>query len=121
MMKSGMQESNQEIIDISSDTNPKFFRLIIDYIYGRVIKIPIDDIIPFFQLVSCYAIDSLRNILSEYLKSSLSISNACCLFMLSDLHGCIDLKTASLDIIFNNFLCVSQTDGFFELSRSQLE
>lgn len=120
-MLTNMQESSASVIEISSDTDPRLFRLILNYIYGMTISVPSSLISPLLVLASCYSMPSLRDHLADYLKTTLSISNCCSLYVLADSHNCHELRTSALDMIFEFFGPVSKTEQFLELPQGHLE
>jgi hypothetical protein len=121
MMMTALRDSTLPIVDISPDTDPKLFRMILDHIYGKAINVPESSIYSLLALANCYSLPCLRDNLAEHLVSTLSLSNCCRLFALADAHNCAKLRELSLNLIYQHFATVALSETFTDLNEEQLK
>lgn len=119
MVTSGMSESSRDIIPL--DVDPELFRSILNYIYGKPIEVPSTSIVALLSLCNSYCMMGLRDRLAIILSQHLSIDNCCSILLAGDCYNCEILLDVAKQLLYNNFVVISKTEGFLELPANVME
>ncbi|KAK7489369.1 hypothetical protein BaRGS_00019313 [Batillaria attramentaria] len=119
MFTNGMLESARDTVEIhgiEADT----MDLLLDFMYTCSIVISVENVQHVLQGASLLGLTSLRNMCAHFLQSHLTPSNCLGIHRFADMYSCTELEAMAREFIFQNFLLVSHTEEFFELSEDQL-
>ncbi|GBM11967.1 Speckle-type POZ protein B [Araneus ventricosus] len=110
MFSRDMKEKDSNCVSIS-DLNDDSVSAMLHYIYAtRVDGLTWEKAYHLYVAADKYAILSLKNICSSYMKDNLSPSNACEVLLLSDFHVDGDLKAAVQDYILKHIKDIVNSD-----------
>ncbi|GBM11959.1 Speckle-type POZ protein B [Araneus ventricosus] len=99
MFLSDMKEKDSDCVDIQDLSDDAVRRMLL-YIYtARVEDLTWESASNLYVIADMYAVLSLKNICSSFLKNNLSPGNACEVLLLADFHADCDLKSAVQDYI----------------------
>ncbi|KAF8771503.1 TD and POZ domain-containing protein 4 [Argiope bruennichi] len=102
MFKSDMKEKTVESIDIP-DLDADTLQLVLLYIYTDSVKnLQWESALDLYRAADMYELLALKEKCSDFLKSNLSISNACNILTLADLHDDDDLQKTVLGFIIEH-------------------
>ncbi|CAL1301768.1 unnamed protein product, partial [Larinioides sclopetarius] len=102
MFSNDMKERTNGCVDVS-DLQDETVRRFLLYLYtDKLEDLTWDAALQLFKAADKYAVISLRDQCSNFLKSSLNLENACEALLLSDLHQEKDLKESTQNFILKN-------------------
>ncbi|CAL1294972.1 unnamed protein product [Larinioides sclopetarius] len=102
MFSNDMKEKTNGCVDVS-DLQDETVRRFLLYLYTDQLEdLTWDAALQLFKAADKYAVISLRDKCSNFLKSSLNLENACEALLLSDLHQEKDLKESTQNFILKN-------------------
>ncbi|PVD31908.1 hypothetical protein C0Q70_07334 [Pomacea canaliculata] len=119
MFTNGMMESGRDTVDIHG-IEAETMDLLLDFMYTCSIVISVENVQQVLQGASLLGLTSLRNMCAHFLQSRLTPSNCLGIHQFADMYACTELESVAREFIFQNFLLVSHTEEFFELSEDQL-
>ncbi|KPM08303.1 eRF1, BTB, and Kelch domain containing protein [Sarcoptes scabiei] len=108
-------EQNQYTISIKNVDGPSLNE-IIRYCYLGKVQIDQSNVQSLLSAATMLNCGDVVKICSNFLRSQLQISNASGIFSLAKFMGCQELKDFSFFFILNNFVQISGTEEFAELS-----
>ncbi|CAL1288612.1 unnamed protein product [Larinioides sclopetarius] len=102
MFSNDMKEKTNGCVDMS-DLQDETVRRFLLYLYTDQLEdLTWDDALHLFKAADKYAVISLKDKCSSFLKSNLNLENACEALMLSDLHQDKNLKESTQNFILRN-------------------
>ncbi|GBM11950.1 Speckle-type POZ protein B [Araneus ventricosus] len=112
MFSRDMKEKDSSCVNIEDLSDDTINRMLLFIYTTRVEDLTWESASLLYGAADKYAILSLKNICSSYLKDNISPSNACELLLLSDFHADGDLKSAAQDYILKNVKDIIKSDGW---------
>lgn len=104
-----------------SDMAPKLIELLLQWIYtGHISEIEPGDCVSLLVIADYFQVDDLAEHCADIFRRVLTVDNAALLYRYYHSIGIALLQQASLAFCAENFLAVSKTPAFKELSQSQL-
>ncbi|XP_060083780.1 BTB/POZ domain-containing protein 6-like [Ylistrum balloti] len=113
MLEGSLAEKGEIIIP---DISKKSFSLLLGYLYTDEIQLTVTTVMSVLSAARKYCVDQLVKICEEFLKSNISVENACLLLEQSYMFMEEKLETDCLRFIHDSREKVLQTSGFLELS-----
>ncbi|GBM11966.1 Speckle-type POZ protein B [Araneus ventricosus] len=110
IFSSDMKENDSDSVNIQDLSDDAVSGMLLYMYTGHVEDLSWENASHLYVAADKYAIFSLKNICSSYLKECLSPSNACLVLLLSDLHADGDLKYAVQDYILKHVKDVVNSD-----------
>lgn len=122
MFESNMAEKTQTRIRIKDVTND-VFQLLLSYLYLDEITIETSssDLMALFVAADRFGIERLKRICEQAILSTLTVENACVIFLAADMSSASLLRKKSVEFILRNYDAVLKTIAFEELARSNIE
>lgn len=110
-----MLEKNMSTISIH-DVDPQAMKCLIEYAYTGQLVITEENVLTILPAANLLQILSIRDACCGFLLNQLHPSNCLGIRKFADTHSCQELQISSLKYALDNFQEVSQTDEFFTLS-----
>ncbi|CAM9192667.1 unnamed protein product [Phaeothamnion confervicola] len=120
MMTTPMRESRQDEIALQ-DTDPKMFKVLLDYMYGVPISIGSDELTTLIGMAARYNVEGLVNQISALLALNVNAQNCTAVFSVADEHSCTALKEQAFGQIMQHFAVACSQDNFENLTQAQVK
>ncbi|CAL1294985.1 unnamed protein product [Larinioides sclopetarius] len=121
MFSNDMKEKTNGCVDVS-DLQDETVRRFLLYLYTDQLEdLTWDEALQLFKAADKYAVISLRDKCSNFLKSNLNFENACEALMLSDLHQDKDLKKRTQNFILKNAKVIFKSEEWKILADNHLK
>eukprot|EP00298_Acanthocystis_sp_HF-20_P029304 c8186_g1_i2.p1 GENE.c8186_g1_i2~~c8186_g1_i2.p1 ORF type:complete len:607 (+),score=214.44 c8186_g1_i2:37-1821(+) len=115
MFENGMKETNKSEIELG-ETEASAFQVLIDYLYGRGVKISSGDVLSVLEIATKWEISALADICSTILMESVDKFNCWDVLSASDLFGCQPAKNKALSFIFIHFPELTKSQRFCSIN-----
>ncbi|GBM99559.1 TD and POZ domain-containing protein 4 [Araneus ventricosus] len=102
MFSTDMKEKLNGLVDVSDLDDETVHQLIVFLYTNKLEELKWEDAVRLYEAADKYAITSLKDRCSLFLKGSLNLKNACGALILSDLHHDKGLKSSVQDYILKN-------------------
>lgn len=119
MLRSGMRESVEGVIHVSSISKSAFVKLL-EYLYADSVQIEVEDAVELYTTADLYGLEDLRDYCSNFIKTNLNVENAGLLLQASANAHCHTIKDLCLKYVVANFDAVSKTEGIKQLDHGLL-
>ncbi|GBO08386.1 hypothetical protein AVEN_156053-1 [Araneus ventricosus] len=118
MFSNDMKEKVNGCVD-ASDLQDETVRRFLLYLYSdQLEELEWDDALQLYKAADKYAVISLRDKCSAFLKSNLNLENACEALMLSDMHQDRDLKKLTQNFMLKNANVIFKSEEFKLLAEA---
>ncbi|CAM9599703.1 unnamed protein product [Discosporangium mesarthrocarpum] len=115
----GMKEGTQDVIELK-EIQPKEFKMLLDYMYAKPIKVPSGEVIDLLGLATRYQVDGLKTQLCSVLAENISYDNACSVYAAAEAFLCEEVKAKAFARIASHFALATKSDGWTALTEGQL-
>ncbi len=115
MFSTNMAEKDMERITLQ-DMNHEALENLVDFLYGGVLNLTTENVQYLLSGASLLQIDSVKDASENYLLRKLHPTNCITVRSLADTFSCEKLLTAAKSFLEKNFVEVSNSDEFFQLS-----
>ncbi|CAM9409507.1 unnamed protein product, partial [Hapterophycus canaliculatus] len=119
MMRSGMREADQDVIELK-DISADQFKILLDYVYNKTISVPSFQLTDLLCLANQYQVEGLKAQMCDALSTNLDHDNACSVFATADNHQCRSLKEEAFSKIVQHFALATRSDGWTALTKEQV-
>ncbi|GBM37031.1 TD and POZ domain-containing protein 5 [Araneus ventricosus] len=118
MFSNDMKEKVNGCVDVS-DLQDETVRQFLLYLYSdQLEELEWDDALQLYKAADKYAVISLRDKCSAFLKSNLNLENACEALILSDMHQDRDLKKLAQNLVLKNANVIFKSEEFKLLAEA---
>ncbi|GBN99844.1 Speckle-type POZ protein-like B [Araneus ventricosus] len=118
MFSNDMKEKVNGCVD-ASDLQDEIVRRFLLYLYSdQLEELEWDDALQLYKAADKYAVISLKDKCSAFLKSNLNLENVCEALMLSDMHQDRDLKKLALNLMLKNANVIFKSEEFKLLAKA---
>ncbi|CAL1294596.1 unnamed protein product [Larinioides sclopetarius] len=118
MFSSDMKENNSNCVSIEDLSDDTINRMLVFIYTSNLEDLTWERALHLYSAADKYAILSLKNICSSYLKNNLSQSNACEVLLLSDIHTDGDLKSTVQNYLLKNIKDIIKSYGWKHLMET---
>lgn len=119
MLRSGMQETRQELI-ILHEISARALKTIIDFIYTGELRLSLDSIDDILRAISLLQVQLAPKLCEEYLIEETTLDNCIDIFNLADVFSLHAVKEAVNKFILRNFLKLTHADNLRKFSADQM-
>ncbi|KAL9972263.1 hypothetical protein ACROYT_G018542 [Oculina patagonica] len=119
-LNSDMKEKKEGLIRLE-ETSKAVMEEVLEYLYTGHVDIKEHNAYELLAQSDYFLIPSLKLSSSKFILQTLSLSNCIGVYYLAVKYRCEDLQKGAKDFILANFLPVSETEDFLNLSSQQVE
>ena len=115
-----MKEKKEGVIRLK-DTNKALMEKVLEYLYTGYADVNDKNAYELIAVADYILIPSLKYVCSKYIQQTLSFSNCLNAYYFSVKYQCAELKEEARSFILANFMAVTETENFLNLSFDQVE
>ena len=115
-----MKEKKEGVIRLK-DTSKALMEEVLEYLYTGHVDINDKNAFELMAVADYLLIPSLKLVCSKLIEQTLCISNCILAYYSSVKYQCAELQDRAGSFIFANFMAVTETEDFFNLSVEQVE
>lgn len=119
MFNGNMKESNQEIITITG-VNGESMKSILNFIYTGEIVLDWNNVELILQGANLMLVQSVKDVCCRFLESRLNVGNCLGIQSFAETYACHELWHIASDYIYMNFVHVSESEEFKNISLKNL-
>ena len=119
-LNSDMKEKQEGVIRLE-ETSKAVMEEVLEYLYTGHVDINENNAYELLSQADYFLIASLKVLSSKFILRTLSLSNCIAVYYLALKYRCEDLQKGAKDFIIANFLPVTETEDFLNLSSQQVE
>ncbi|KAL9972409.1 hypothetical protein ACROYT_G018707 [Oculina patagonica] len=119
-LNSDMKEKKEGVIRLE-ETNKAVMEEVLEYLYTGHVDINENNAYDLLQITDFLIIPSLKKLSSKFILQNLSSSNCIKAYYSAERYQCPELQKSARDFTFANFMDVTQSDDFLDLSVTQVE
>lgn len=115
----GFDEKNQSKVTLKG-VDPVALEVLINYVYTSEVEVTEDNVQTLLPAANLMQLSDVKDACCEFLLNQLHPTNCLGIKAFADLHGCIDLLTATTTYIESHFAEVLDCDEFYALDDTQV-
>ena len=119
-LNSDMKEKKEGVIRLE-ETSKAVMEEVLEYLYTGHVDINEHNAFDLLQVADFLIVPTLKEISSKFISQSLSFSNCIKVYYSAEKYQCPELQKSARDFTFLNFMDVTQSDDFLNLSVAQVE
>ena len=119
-LNSDMKEKKEGVIRLE-ETSKAVMEEVLEYLYTGHVDINENNAFDLLQIADFLIAPSLKEISSKFISQTLSSSNCIKTFYFAERCDCPELVQSARDFVFANFMDVTQSDDFLNLSVTEVE
>ncbi|XP_067044357.1 kelch-like protein 12 [Acropora muricata] len=123
LLNCGMRESNEGVVRLETVTQDRL-RNILEFVYTGTVDMSTEDSDHWQELLAIadfLVLLNLKTFVGKILTNRLDPSNAFQTYYLAEKFECLELLSNTKGFILKNFLAISKTDDFAELSYEEIK
>ena len=123
LLNCGMRESNEGVVRLETVTQDRL-RDILEFVYTGTVDMSTEDSGHWQDLLAIadfLVLSNLKTFVGKILTDRLDPSNAFQIYYLAEKFECLELLSNTKGFILKNFLAISKTDDFAELSYEEIK
>jgi len=118
-MFTGFDEKNKSKITLQ-DVDPHALEILVNYVYTSEVDVTEDNVQTLLPAANLMQLSDVKEACCEFLLNQLHPTNCLGIKSFADLHGCLELLTATNIYIESHFSEVLDCDEFYALDHSQV-
>ncbi|XP_078370447.1 kelch-like protein 7 [Oculina patagonica] len=118
-LNSEMKEKKEGVIKLE-ETSKAEMEEVLEYLYTGHVDINEHNAFDLLQIADFLIIPSLKKLSSKFISQTLSSSNCIKAYYFAERYQCPELQKSARDLTFANFMDVTQSDAFLDLSVTQV-
>ncbi|KAL9972536.1 hypothetical protein ACROYT_G018863 [Oculina patagonica] len=119
-LKSDMKEKKEGVIRLE-ETSKAVMPEVLEYLYTGHVDINEHNAFDLLQIADFLIVPSLKELSSKFISQNLSSSDCIKAYYFAERYQCPELQKSARDFTFANFIDVTQSNDFLNLSVTQVE
>ena len=114
-----VREKQEGVIRLK-DTSKAVMEVVLEYLYAGHVDINERNAFELMAVAEYLLIPSLKHLSSKFIEQNLSVSNCIMVYYSSVKYQCLELQERARNFIFVNFVAVTKSEDFLNLSVKQV-
>ncbi|XP_078372070.1 kelch-like protein 21 [Oculina patagonica] len=120
VLNSDMKEKKEGVIRLE-ETSKAVMEEVLEYLYTGHVDINEHNAFDLLHMADFLIVPSLKELSSKFISQALSPSDCIKTYYFAERYQCPELQKSARDFAFANFIDVTQSDDFLDLSVTQVE